>query len=262
MIDDPQTQSSYEQADPNANAVGDSPVGGTSPDDNQRILARQIPSGTQRGTQQTTGQTFIIDPDTNNPVFTTSGITQNQTLSNPVNGSPQIITGKQSDGFYAMKFFDTDGVGIARFGQFEDGSTALKVAPVGVEVDTAADNELVFNSSQNVFKIVKVLTGTLPSVTVNPGAGNYGSTFSTVSLNHDLGFIPAFQAYYQTGSTFGAIPSSFSSNTGAATAFWRGIEVFSTRSQINFQLSMLSFGINIQAGPFNVKAYVLQETAN
>lgn len=95
-ITDPQTQSSYTQADSNVNAVPDTPVGGQ--DDNQRVLGRQIPSGNIRGDQTITGSLIINNPTTNTTTMKLSGSDGSFVFTNPKTGINQILIGFTSAG--------------------------------------------------------------------------------------------------------------------------------------------------------------------
>lgn len=103
--------------------------------------------------------------------------------------------GRQSDGSTNLKFFDINGIGVAQFGRFADNSTALKVAKSGVEVSTATDNQLIFNSSQDIFKIV--VTGTA-TVTVGPG-DNFITKTTTIA--HGLGYTPIVMGFVDAASS-------------------------------------------------------------
>jgi hypothetical protein len=139
----------------------------------------------------------------------------------------------------------------------------LYVSKDGVDVTQASDSQLVFNSNQDLFKIV--LTGTLTNTPPNPlPSGNS----STVSMAHNLGFTPAFVGYlngsgssYLTPGTFYQIP------------YITFILVTGTPEPLTYTMS--SDGTNIYAtisngggvgitdlGTTNFKFFLLQETAN
>jgi len=92
------------------------------------------------------------------------------------NGNVVARFGEQADGTINAKFFDTSAVGVAQFGRFADGSTALKVAKSGIEVSTATNDQLIFNSSQDVFKIVAAGT-----ISVSKGTN---TVYASSSINH------------------------------------------------------------------------------
>lgn len=92
-----------------------------------------------------------------------------------------------------------DGENKAAFGFYGTANKfGLKVAEDGVDVLTAADSQLIFNSEQNVFKIVKSGTATLtPSNTGSPlyTVANGGYTL-TVNFD-DIGGTPGVVAFFQ-----------------------------------------------------------------
>jgi hypothetical protein len=106
----------------------------------------------------------------------------------------------------------------------------LKVSKPGIDVYTAPDSDLIFNSSQNVFKIVQ--SGTVDIVT---GAGEAND----VTVTHNLGYAPVVIAYLQltdgiitpipqyVGSSYTWLTSNpvnvkfvYSATTPGATATW------------------------------------------
>ena len=101
-----------------------------------------------------------------------------------------------------------DGENKAAFGFYGSANKfGLKVAEDGVDVLTAANDELIFNSEFNTFKIVS--TGV---ITLAKGA----STISgTATIQHDLGYVPlALLFWYDTAANF-AIPHVAFSTSGA-----------------------------------------------
>jgi hypothetical protein len=105
--------------------------------------------------------------------------------------------GVQADGTFNLKFFDPKtGIGTAQFGQYPDNSTALKVAKTGVEVSTATNNQLIFNSSQDIFKIVKKLPLTIPAFNTTFG-GTVTTGGSSAVVPHGQTFTPIVQVYVQ-----------------------------------------------------------------
>lgn len=93
-----------------------------------------------------------------------------------------------------LKFFDNNGVGLAQFGQYPNGSTALKIAAPNIEVSTATDQQLVFNSN-------KSFTVALQDSYIFPSLGSIpDSTFATsavVPIPHGVGFIPNVEFFSQ-----------------------------------------------------------------
>jgi hypothetical protein len=87
-------------------------------------------------------------------------------------------------------FKDDQGVRRVLLGKGADGFYGLKVSQTGNDVYSAADDDLIFNSDQNMFKIVK--TGTLTVPQVNPMLA--GERY-TASEAHGLSYVPAFMGF-------------------------------------------------------------------
>jgi hypothetical protein len=149
------------------------------------------------------------------------------------------------------------------------------VAPAGTDVTQATDSQLIFNSNQNVFKIVaKIIMNTATlSVDANPGEGVISNSSQT-TLNHNLGYIPAFEGYaYNTGASniaYNLLP--FTTLATAANNTVENVAAFSTIqpyadattiyvTEITASLSWSSGGVS--AGSFNAQTivfYLLQES--
>lgn len=166
---------------------------------------------------------------------------------------PVMQAGPLPEGGYGLRFPDANGIGIAQFGQFPDGSTALKIAPTGVEVATATDSQLIFNSSQDIFKIVQ--TGNL-SIPTTP------STF--INVAHNLGYEPIVMAY---------ITFSWSSTPVVTTSLPAMLVAFSTTAGgfvidylVSFQVTTTNIVFRfdyVNGGTFSgtINYYILQESA-
>lgn len=231
IITDPQSQSSYDQADPNANAVENTPVGGQ--EDNQRVLARQTPSGTSRGVQQLGGPS--LQADSGNKQITVTDLV------------PQVLMGSQpnfGEGFFVTK--------------------------PGIDVTLANDvGDFVFNSNQDVFKIVEKQTDNIT---------NDGSPITINQIRHGLNFIPIVQGFLNNesltvgGSTTLSIPlptwtgASIDTIKGTATNSGNPIPIVAFSSYLNIMTDntfVQTVLLNASGVPLNfvVTFYLLQETA-
>jgi hypothetical protein len=146
-IDDPNITNSY-------TTIPDQSMDGLA----DRVSPRQVASGVTRGTQ-----TY---PGTDGSRLTMGAVdntTQIAEAQYSKTGQKVSQLGQQADGSAGLKFFDANGIGTALFGTYPDGSTAIKVAKSGIEVGSATNDQLVFNSSQNVFKIIDKKTSSIPS---------------------------------------------------------------------------------------------------
>lgn len=115
------------------------------------------------------------------------------------NGLPVAQLGSFVNGLSGFKILDTNGIGVAFLGRDSSGSTSIKVADSGIDVTTASNDQLIFNSNQNVYKIVKTMTVTV-TITYNASSG----TNAISTTPHGLSFTPAYLAYI-------SIPSDLSS---------------------------------------------------
>lgn len=90
---------------------------------------------------------------------------------------------------------DSNSIPVADFGLQGDGTIGLKVAKAGVDVTTATNAQLIFNSSQDIFKIANTVTGTLTLTFTTQSSGSSGTftanSTSTLTLPHGLGIVPA-----------------------------------------------------------------------
>lgn len=139
----------------------------------------------------------------------------------------------------------------------------VRIAKDGFDAIDATDDQLIFNSEQNVFKIVKTGDIIIPDVTSNKaGTSQYGFFNSTNSLPHDLGFIPAVVAFISNGASFQMLPVTRPDGV-AVNAFamltWR-ITVDATN--IYAISECLAFNESNTHTGGTVKYYLLQETAN
>lgn len=184
-------------------------------------------------------------------------------------GDNAIITGRLPDDLgYGTLLYDSDG--NARIAMYidEDGNPVFKVSEEGQDATTAADSDLIFNSAQNVFKIVT--SGTVTQ-TLSNAANLVSAGKQSVTIAHNLGYVPAFLIYVTAPSTFmdGAIlfqlPHSTFFNDGSAndglffTYFYGTVD--STNLTINY-VHNRNTDYSPQSPAFTVRYYLLQETAS
>lgn len=152
-------------------------------------------------------------------------------------------------------FKDDAGTRRVLLGKGANGFYGLKVSPESVDVYTAADDDLVFNSSQNVFKIVDSGTVTIPVISGVPGS-------STVTYTHNLGYIPVVLAF-SGASGDGAMLPNIGWNAGGVNdgKIFRQVytSVVST-TQVTFARIEGATGSIGIAEP--IKFFLLQESAN
>lgn len=175
------------------------------------------------------------------------------------------------DDFSTKTYYDTTQPRMVE-GLLPDGSYGMWVSKPGFDVTdpTAPDNNhLVFNSNQDILKIVK--SGTT-SITVT-NLDSY--TTKSVTIPHDLGFIPASLAYVDIQGDLGLPPGRVLTPYGRYEATSTGsipadrydliaYFAFSTDS-INAYASIIlndtTFYLQLQ-GTFTFTYYLMRETAS
>jgi len=170
-----------------------------------------------------------------------------KTFNGPV-GTPTFIQGKLPNNLgTGILMKDTTGaVSIAAYIDANN-NPVLKVAKTGKDAVTGSNSDLVFNSAQDVFKIVATDTGTIPSS---------GTSSSTKTIAHGLSFTPIVMGTVQFGSSFNLCPSiGVSSSTGVITDM-----TFVSSDATNIYLTRIVPGGTVSSQ--SVKYYILQESTN
>lgn len=169
-------------------------------------------------------------------------------------------------------FKDDTGTRRVLLGKGKDDFYGLKVSQAGTDVYDGADEDMVFNSDNNIFKIVQ--SGTVSqtlSNTSNTVSGAAGDNPQEFAIAHNLGYIPAFLVYVRAPADFfdGAVlfqlpHSTYINNDGGSdglyfTHFYAVVDdtnltiKYDHRSNTDYSPS---------APTFEVRYYLLQETAN
>lgn len=150
-------------------------------------------------------------------------------------------------------------------GRFPDGSVKIKLSQPGIDVELAGDNELIWSSDFNLFKIVK--TGTVSATLSSLGA----NSVQTTTVNHSLGIIPAFLCFAKMPS---GAPSNYSP-TGLVSlpTLWINQEdsgygalllwVAARADESNLYIDLVNPSTGSITGPhvFSFRYYILRETA-
>lgn len=226
-ITDPQSQSTLSSSIVSPPSVDNGQLGGQ--EDNQRVLARQNSTGVSRGVQQIGGPNVYVD----------SG---NEQIVVEDNSVPTVLMGKQPN--FGLGFYVSSGKDVTTITNGDD---------------------FIFNSNQDIFKIVTTGQATIPSIAFTAAAGQYNVINSTtVTLAHGLGYIPAFIAFENGGGlTYSIVGKPQIWSGGGTTGFtetWISVATDAT----NVYLFATAFGFNDSrtVGSWSVKYYLLQETAN
>lgn len=172
-------------------------------------------------------------------------------------GKPAFLLGKLVDRGYGVDLRDPDELSRIVMYIDSDGSPVFKISKDGQDAYTAGDDGLIFNSAQNIFKIVD--TGT--QVVTKAG----GSATQNEVIAHGLGYAPLVIAFGNQSATTSLLPvpeivPDISSGLIAKTT---GLYVDSTN--IVFSLITPSWvGNTFYTDPltYTFYYYILQESAN
>jgi len=200
-----------------------------------RVLARQIPPSTARGQMQL--------------------------------GAPNIFTDSANRRITVQDDNQVSTVAIGNIGLDSSGTQlwGMKVAQTGVDVTTATDNQLIFNSNQDVFKIVQ--TGTITATIAN----GIDTAQQTVQIKaHNLGYNPGIIAFMSFNNSSGTIfsPMPYLS-TGAYVDggghSWLQNVVVATCSVDTVNITLIVDAVyaltNSLSPLWTMQYYLLQETA-
>lgn len=182
-----------------------------------------------------------------NPV---SGDNSAAALANQVNSVIRDVQGLQT----VNVFKDETGTRRVLLGKQGDGSYGLKVSQPTFDVYTAADDDLIFNSSNNVPKIVVSDTATIDATSSTAGSA------ITETVPHNLGYVPAFWAYFSAGGFYYQIPNATGwGASGGVMTFTNWL--FASVDANNIYLTFIPSSTG-NLGTFPIKYYLLQESAS
>lgn len=157
--------------------------------------------------------------------------------------------------------FDRVLIGFQKEG-FGTKDLGIKVSKEGYDVKTATDDQLIFNSSQNVFKVV--LTGS--TTVVGSSALAYG-TPQTTTIPHGLSGTPAFQVYVNPSSPISGFQGGAGITNLPLLYFVSGVLALVLQARADSTNLYLDI-INASSGTddlslysWTFKYYLLQETA-
>lgn len=178
---------------------------------------------------------------------------------NSPSGTPGFIQGKlPNDLGYGYLLYTPDGkVSIACYIDV-DGNPILKIAKDGFDATTATNDELIFNSTQNVFKIVD--TGTIPishahsansALTTSQAHGQSGRP-TIVCFANDLvapgvGGSPSYQ-----------MPFLYPAVSGGNLVISTLLQAYTDGTN----LTVYTWSANATTITANIKYYILQESAS
>ncbi len=218
-----------------------------------RIRPRQVGSGSTRGTQ-TVGYGKTKIDGSNNRI----------TVANDAGNGVIVGDISDSDSSFGISVSDSNGVPRLLAGEYPDGNIKIKLSQPTYDVSTATDDQLIWSSDFNMFKIVEsgVVTITVPDPMI---ADQVAST----TITHDLGYKPAFLAYITGGTAYGTSPDQvlmmpFSSRyvTGGVFRGFFYTDAYSTDTTFVVRHTNNTIVTDTTGGTVEIKYYLLRETAN
>lgn len=166
---------------------------------------------------------------------------------------------------------NSSSIPIARFGNFPDGSTALKISDGTVDVTKAPPGNLIFDSTLSLLQAALVGDYTFPAATLGPNT----NTTQIFKVAHGINGVPGFLVYYstfnnQTAAYFNFFPENYytqlvdhttsaepaSNNMGSS----YGLGIDSTYLYIGRSISNDDNSLTFTASPIFIKYYVYQQT--
>lgn len=94
-------------------------------------------------------------------------------------------------------YYDGSGIATVLIGLRPlTGIRGFYVAQPGIDVRVATDEQLIFNSQNDIFKIVETGSGIIPGITTSTGE------FNSILIPHNLGFVPIADVYVQMTFAF------------------------------------------------------------
>lgn len=160
-------------------------------------------------------------------------------------GTNRLLQGYQKDGF-------------------DNGNVGIKLSQPDIDVLTAADNELIWSSDFNSFKIVDVVTFNFATTSLTtPGTAGTYEVNTREALNpytHGLGYAPAVIGFVQYSTSSYSMPyQQFSIVNPTGFSERRAIfRINSTTITVEWMLFTYNYAGNISTP--SVKCYILQET--
>lgn len=208
------------------------------------------------------GVIFVNDTSTNSKIQASAGnIGYYDSTGNLV-----VQEGILPAGFTGIRLVDKNQVGLAQFAKDKDNHTALRIAKPSIEVATARNDELIFNSDQNTFKIINTGTITCPAVgPVTAAVGQYNREEDLIETPHGLTFAPIVLGFLPKVEFLDEInylmPYSTVNNSGATGAYWINYKIASNGTNISAITELMVSGTTVTAPALTVTYYYLQETA-
>lgn len=150
-----------------------------------------------------------------------------------------------------------------------DNKFGFKVAEDGVDVLTATDDQLIFNSEQNVFKIISTLTINIPNLPASsPGATSSDTQVIDTGIPTSEPLAIVGYHTYAVSDGYNPMPRLAVQLDSSATPQSGGIRlhyaVYSsvTSGSLVITSAATNYSTTTASGASSVKVFIMQETAN
>lgn len=159
---------------------------------------------------------------------------------------------------------------IGLFGFDDAGNMVVKVAKTGFDANSATNDNLIFNSAQDVFKITETGLIQSPAISIpNAGVGNYSTlqANSGVTLSGSYTTIPGVIGFVNVSSVLTLIPYSTFSGTGTGGRWYSvslQVVLIPPTATLVCTVQGMTCGttLTLNAGDFQIRYYMLQESAS
>jgi hypothetical protein len=190
-----------------------------------------------------------------------------KTFNGP-NGTQAVIQGRlPNDLGYGMLLNDASGMPLIYMAVDQNGLPVMKVAKTGYDATTASDDQLVFNSAQNVFKVVDTGNLSMPAQNVPNGDFITRSAAATFTAQSSTPVVIAYGRRTTNNDSFvwgGVRPGAtiISGAGGGVTLLdYEYLTMDITTSSVTFNAETSNGrGSNFDALPYTITYYVLQES--
>lgn len=193
------------------------------------------------------------------------------------NSSQPAVTNKINDVSRELQslkevqvFKDDAGTRRVLMGRGANGFYGLKVSKEGFDVYDAALGDLVFNSDNNIFKIIDVVDIDYPETSGTQNTAGVENSVNQAIVAHGLSSTPAYVAFATSGGGTGgytSLPNSFFSSNFSGTALMYGyidVEIDETNIIVNnwsIIINTAASAASHVSSSGTVRIYLLQETA-
>ncbi len=236
---------------------------------NTKIVGDLLGDMNLRGTLKV-GDNLIFDGENDRISVTNQDDKENVRIDTKVstyddNGNLMLTQGKLADNTFGLGAYDSSNILRLLAGRYPDGSVKIKLSQPTYDVSKATDDQLIWSSDFNTFKITQ--SGTT-SITTVPDPFP-GATEQTVSVAHGLSAKPMVLAWVDAPATGGFSVDAQTAQVPTAISFTGGTGGMAMLIYINVDSTNITFHIRNVSGAglagvgstWVFRYYIVKETA-